>query len=373
MRLRALEARVYRVPIDTPVRTSFGIMRDRPAVLVRAIDEEGAEGWGEIWCNFPSVGAEHRARLVEETIAPLLVGRDLDSPAAASAEAGRRLEVLAIQSGEPGPIAQAIAGIDIALWDLAARRVGAPLFRLLGGMEVGRVPVYASGLNPDAPDRLAAEKHAEGHRAFKLKVGFGRERDVANLAALRAALGDGAMLMIDANQAWALDEAVAMARAVEGFGLKWLEEPLRADAPRTQWAALAASSSLPLAAGENLRGEHAFADAVSEGVLGVVQPDIGKWGGFSGCVKVGRDAIGAGLRFCPHWLGGGVGLVASLHLLAAVGGDGLVEVDANPNPLRPLMATPFPKVVDGAMALPVEPGLGVAPDLKGLREFEIRR
>ncbi len=70
IRLAAIEATAYRVPIETPVRTSFGIMRDRPAVLVRAVDDDGAEGWGEVWCNFPSVGAEHRARLVAEVVAP---------------------------------------------------------------------------------------------------------------------------------------------------------------------------------------------------------------------------------------------------------------------------------------------------------------
>jgi D-galactarolactone cycloisomerase len=371
IRLAALEAQVYRAPIETPVRTSFGVMRDRPAVLVRAVDEDGTEGWGEIWCNFPAVGAEHRARLLEHSVAPLLVGQHFDSAEDAHHEISSALEILAIQSGELGPIAQVVAGVDIALWDLVARRADVPLYRLFRDDGVASVAVYASGLNPDRPERLASARHAEGHRAFKLKVGFGRERDLANLKALRATLGDECRLMIDANQARDLDEATAMAGLVEPFGLDWLEEPLCADMPRRHWRALARATRLPIAAGENIRGEEIFDEALRERALGVLQPDIAKWGGFSGCVPVGRKALQAGVRFCPHWLGGGIGLVASMHLLAAVGGNGMVEVDANPNPLRSLMAGGL-AVSEGRMALPAGPGLSVAPDLETLREFLVK-
>jgi L-alanine-DL-glutamate epimerase-like enolase superfamily enzyme len=233
------------------------------------------------------------------------------------------------------------------------------------------VPVYASGLNPDQPERLAAARQAEGHRAFKLKIGFGRERDLDNLQALRRTLGDGAMLMADANQGWELTTALAMLDPLRGFRLQWLEEPLRADAPLEAWTTLAQASPFPLAAGENMNCREQFDAAIAARWLGIVQPDLGKWGGFSGCAGVGRAALAAGLRFCPHWLGGGIGLVASLHLLAAVGGDGMVELDANANPLREAMAAPFPALADGTLQLPQGPGLGVTPDLAALREFEV--
>src|SRR5580765_525099 len=185
-------AHVLRWPVKVPVRTSFGVMHDRPAVLVRVEDAEGAHGWGEAWCNFPSCGAEHRARLIETLLAPLVVGRSFRSPRAACDELSARTAVLAIQSGEPGPIAQAIAGVDIALHDLAARRRGLPLWRHLAradGEGAGKagVPVYASGINPERPGETVVALRAAGYTAFKLKVGFGAERDVANLAAVRAA------------------------------------------------------------------------------------------------------------------------------------------------------------------------------------------
>lgn len=359
-----ITAHVLRWPVDTPVRTSFGVMHDRPMVLVEARDAHGAAGWGEIWCNFPAVGAEHRARLVRSVFAPLVEGRDLE-PERLFGELTARTAVLAIQSGEPGPIAQCIAGIDTALWDLRARLAGLPLWKLLGGSDPA-VRLYASGLNPDAPEELATRKWEEGHRAFKLKLGFGRERDLANLRALRETLGASARLMADANQAWSLEEALDVAPSLEPFALEWLEEPLRADAPADHWARLARATPIALAAGENMAGDAQFDAAIAGGALRVVQPDMAKWGGFSGCLPLARRIRAAGLRYCPHFLGGGVGLLASAHLLAAAGGDGLLEVDANPNPLRTELCGPLGIMDEGVAVLSAQPGLGITPDLAAL-------
>jgi L-alanine-DL-glutamate epimerase-like enolase superfamily enzyme len=142
-----------------------------------------------------------------------------------------------------------------------------------------------------------------------------------------------------------------------------------ADTPWAGWQALAGGTALRLAAGENLRGATAFSSAHTEGGIRVIQPDIGKWGGFSGGLRVGRTANEQGHWFCPHWLGAGIGLRASMHLKAAVGGPGYVEVDANPNPLRDLLAAPGFQVNDGAVSLTDEPGLGVEPMLDAARPY----
>ena len=321
-----VQAFVLRAPIATPVQTSFGTMHDRPALFVRVEDEDGAFGWGEVWCNFPSCGAEHRARLVETVLAPLLTARAWPDPAEAFESLSRATAVLALQSGEPGPIAQAIAGLDLALWDLCARRAGQPLWQLLGG-EGDEVAVYASGINPTNPERIVAERHDDGYRAFKLKI---------------------------------------------GFGLGWLEEPLRADRPWSEWQQIAAAGAVPLAGGENVAGHEAFDAAIASGALRVLQPDIAKWGGVSGCWPVVQRGLAAGLRYCPHYLGGGIGLLASAHLLAAVQAPaGMLEVDANPNPLRTLLAPVFTRPQEGRCRLGTAPGLGIGPDLDAVRR-EIR-
>lgn len=367
LKIARVEVFVYRAPIQTPVQTSFGIMRDRPAVFVRVTDVDGNAGWGEIWCNFPAVGAEHRARLVDSVFAPLLQDNSFASPEAAFHALTGRTAVLAIQAAEPGPVAQCIAGIDIAMWDLHAQRLKQPLWRLLGAVNP-QIPVYASGLNPAAPETLAKQRHAEGYRAFKLKVGFGAERDLANLRALRTALGD-CELMADANQGWDLATALQMAKAFEPFNLRWLEEPLRADRSWQEWQQLARHSTTPLAAGENLAGLDAFDAALASDAISVVQPDIAKWGGFTGGITVARKILAAGKRYCPHYLGAGIGLLASAHLLAAAGGDGKLEVDANPNPLRTMTCGPLARITEGTATLADAPGLGITPDLDALRGF----
>jgi L-alanine-DL-glutamate epimerase-like enolase superfamily enzyme len=362
--IRKVEAFAYRAPLEMPVETSFGRMLDRPAVFVRVEDDDGISGYGEAWCNFPSVGAEHRVRLIRDLLAPLVIGQPLDEPSALFAQLSARTAVLAVQSGEHGPIAQAIAGLDTAVWDLCARRAGTPLWRMLGGSSA-TIPVYASGINPTGSGAVAAQAQAAGHRAFKLKVGFGSERDEANLADIRREIGD-LPLAADANQAWTPDQAAAAIPRLARFGLAWLEEPIRADLPWSAWANVKAAGAIPLAGGENIAGEANFAAAFEAGVLSVIQPDLAKWGGLSGSAPVARAALAAGRRFCPHYLGGGIGLLASAHLLAAIGGDGLLEIDVNPNPLRDLTCGPVAAVEDGRVTLGGEPGLGITPDLEAL-------
>ncbi|TGN88652.1 mandelate racemase/muconate lactonizing enzyme family protein [Bradyrhizobium yuanmingense] len=365
--IRSIEAYCYRYPLAAPVVTSFGRMLNRPAVFVRAVDEDGVEGWGEAWSNFPAPGAEHRARLVNEVLAPGLVGLKFDGPVHAFEALTKGTEVLALQCGEPGPFAQAISGIDLALWDLSARRRRLPLWRLLGGQS-NKIKVYASGINPGGAAQTAEAALERGHRALKLKVGFGPETDLANLTALRRIVSAG-MLACDANQGWSVTQAIEMLPRLAEFDLRWLEEPIRADRPREEWRRMRLLAKMPIAAGENISSLEAFENVLAEDILGVVQPDIAKWGGLSVCTPLARDIRTSGKTFCPHYLGGGLGLLASAHLLAGVGGDGWLEVDANDNPLRDLYCGPVLNVRDGMVELDQEPGLGITPDLSRIERY----
>lgn len=355
-----IETFVFRVPIEKPVVAAFGTFTDRVAALVRVEDRDGAHGWGEIWSNFPSYGAEHRARVLHAAVAPRALRQTVNDPAALWRALSAATHVWAVQSGEPGPLSAALAGLDQAVWDLAARRAGKPLCALLGGMP-GAVPVYASGLNPGDGPAIVDRKRSEGYRAFKQKIGFGEDTDLGNLKTLHQMLGDSERLMVDVNQGWGVEEAVRIAPVMAEFALDWVEEPIVADRPEVEWRTCAAAYDVPLAGGENLRGGELIA-AARGGVLQVIQPDIGKWGGVSGCVAVGRAAVDAGKRYCPHWLSGGVGLMQSAQVLAAVGGAGRLEVDANDNPLRSALVS-LPPLRDGSLPIPTAAGIGIEPDL----------
>src|ERR1700710_2440621 len=113
--IRGIQAFCHRYPLTTPVVTSFGEMRDRPTLFVRVDDDDGQTGWGEVWCNFPSVGAEHRTRLINEMLAPMLTGRVVTHPSEVFEHLSAATSVLALQSGEAGHFPQCIAAIVIAL------------------------------------------------------------------------------------------------------------------------------------------------------------------------------------------------------------------------------------------------------------------
>jgi L-alanine-DL-glutamate epimerase-like enolase superfamily enzyme len=148
---------------------------------------------------------------------------------------------------------------------------------------------------------------------------------------------------------------------IAAFGLGWIEEPIPADSPPEEWAELAMLSAVPIAGGENVAGFKNFAALIAAGSHRVVQPDMLKWGGVTGAFSVARHAVAKGLTYCPHWLGSGIGLLAAAHVLAAVGGPGLLEHDVMENPLREALAQPFPRVHDGVFPLPEGPGLGAEP------------
>jgi len=352
-------------------------MTERAAVFVKVEDSDGARGWGEIWCNFPNAAAEHRALLFADIVAPRVLGRSLDDPVGLWGEIDRALHVLRVQSGDAGALSAAAAGLDLALHDLRARKRGLPLWRALGGTNDAPVPVYASGLNPGrAAYDTVGRMRAAGYRAFKIKVAFGEETDLGSLRPVAAELQQGERLMVDANQGWDLRMACQMVPKLAEFGLHWIEEPLMADRPHAEWTQVAAVAPTRLAVGENLRGAGPFQDAIDSGLFGVIQPDAAKWGGHSGCLPVARAALAAGRTFCPHFLGGGIGLLHSLHLLAAVRGPGLLEVDANPNPLREGILQDVFSVRDGSVSLPGGQGLGLEPDIKPLltlRSLHIER
>lgn len=359
----------YRVPISSRVVTSFGAMTSRPAVFVRLEDSDGAFGWGEIFANWPAAGAEHRARLLVEDVSDLILGRVFAQPPDLFVHLSRETRIRALQCGEWGPFAHVISGLDIAFHDLLARRAGLPLARFLNDDAKASVPTYASGIHIRDADRVIDESRALGFDAFKVKVGFELASDASGVKRTCAALGRFERLFTDANQAWDADQAVAFLAAVAGQPVGWLEEPLPADAPAADWMRVAAASPVPLAGGENIVGMDAFDAAMTSGAFGVIQPDVAKWGGVSHCRAVALRATAQNRLYCPHFLGGGIGLAASAAVLASVDGDGLLEVDSNENPLRGAFDLWAGGEDRNRFAISRQPGLGIADLPDAIKRF----
>ena len=369
-RIARIDTYLFRAEVSEPVKTSFGSIPRRSVLVLRVEDSDGAEGWGEIWCNFPPYSSNNKVYLVETVIAPVAIGMSSEDPREVWHTLTRRTHRWAIQSGEYGPIAACLAGLDLALWDLLARRKKLSLSAALGAAPaLQSVPAYASGLNPDTAVQTVERAREAGFSAFKVKVAFSLEADLRVVDAINAGLRDGERLMVDANQGWEIDQARTAVVRLSERNLGWIEEPIPADSPAEHWAELAMLSGSAIAGGENVAGFPAFADMVQRGSHRVIQPDLLKWGGVTGCFAVGRHAVANGLTFCPHWLGSAIGLTASAHVLAAVGGPGLLEHDVMENPLREALATPFPRVEQGRFPLPAGPGIGFTPDVDNAKEW----
>lgn len=358
------------VPLEAPVRMSFGGLQRRVMAVVEVVDTDGHRGWGETWANYPSWVMTERAATVEQGLAPLLVGAVVDlfdvehSIAALQARLVEELWPLGRQWGALGPMMQAVSGADQALWDLAGRRRGLAVAGLVGETHPSRllrrrVPVYASGVGPE--DVLAQVERCvrAGFQAVKLRVGFGTAADKANLVAARRGLGANRDLLVDANQAWSFDDAVSMADVLRDVGVAWVEEPI-ADADPADLAAFARRTGLAVAAGENVYGRRNWLALLDTAEVRVVQPDVSKQGGITELLWICGQATHRGRRVEPHLYGGRVALAATLQVAACCPGVNRVEFDVRPNPLREGGVPRFQSLAEKSINVPAEPGLGTA-------------
>lgn len=369
IRITEVEPVVLRAEIPEPVQTSFGTMEHRWSVLVRVGTDAGIEGWGESWCNFPSWAPFERVHTVRG-LAPLVIGRDPRNVLLLHDRLRRATGVLERQWGAPGPVSQAIAAIEIALWDVLGKITGQSITRLLGGCEGMQIPVYGSGLGPGDPAPLVERLQAAGVDAFKWKVGFGSEHDARGLTRLRSLIGEDAQIWVDANQAWTLATARDALPMLEDHGVDLLEEPL----PAGDYAGLARLrdvSRIPLAAGENAVSRADFIQLLERGGVDVVQPDVAKCGGLTDARFACQLATGHGRAFAPHYLGGAVGLIASLHLFASTPGGTMMELDANPNPLREELGGDLVRPVEGRLRAPGGAGLGFSPSPDVIERYRV--
>jgi L-alanine-DL-glutamate epimerase-like enolase superfamily enzyme len=278
--------------------------------------------------------------------------------------------------------------VEVAVWDLVGRALGLPCWRLLGGRSE-RLLAYASSAEPLATEERVARVLAlrdVGIRAVKLRFHHADWReDVTAVAAVRAAAGPELEIMVDANQgwrmpgdlapAWDLATARACAAALEPLRIHWLEEPLPT-ADVDGYAALVASTNVPIAAGEMVRQEHEARDLLTRGGIAVIQCDVLFCGGIGGCRRIADLAGKLGRSWSPHTWSNGYGLVANLHAACALSNHGYVEVPYDPPAWsaerRDWMLPVVIEIAgDGTIAPPPGPGLGIEPDLDALERWRV--
>ncbi|MFN3867082.1 MAG: mandelate racemase/muconate lactonizing enzyme family protein [Demequina sp.] len=287
-------ARRLRVPLARPWGPD---VREVSVIVVDVRDSDGATGHGFSWT--PSIGARAVLAMLEDHVLPFTIGR----PATPAGWQDGWEHVH--EAGGGGVTTIALAGLDLALWDLECRRESLALADALGRHHDSQ-PAYGSGVNLHySLEELVAQARRwveAGFDAVKVKVGRTElSDDLERLRAVRAVIGPDRALMVDANQRWDLDHAAVAANAMAELDIAWLEEPLRAD-DLSGYIALGQRTDVPIALGENLHNIHRFRDFIEAGAVDMVQPNIVRVGGITPFLSIAALARDAGVALAPHLL-----------------------------------------------------------------------
>lgn len=369
MKIVDLRIHTLKSPLAEPFAFSQGWVRQRSATLVEVITDEGLSGWGEAFAQGLEP-PEIAAVVIDKALRPLVVGADpLDIEVL-----WHRMYQMTRDYGRKGSILSAISAVDIALWDIAGKFHGQPVYKLLGGAFRTRVQPYATGFyrlqGQGEADRLADEalRHLNsGFSLMKVKLGFGVDDDIAVMQRIGQALqGKAVSLMIDTNHAYGRAEALRLGRALDGFGLRWYEEPVVPE-DVDGYVEMRAKLTMPIAGGENEHSLFGFRHLLAAGALDIAQPDLGSCGGISAGRHIVALAHAHGVQVNPHVWGSAVAQAASLQLIAAIptthhslfAQQPVLEYDQSAHPFRrQLVAQPI-EMIDGWVQIPDRPGLGI--------------
>lgn len=382
--MKIADIRVWALASDLaePFAFSQGWVRRRGATIVEVVTDAGLSGWGEALCQGLQP-PEITAATVRSALRPLLIGADASRPEVL----WHRMYNQSRDYGLKGAVIGAISAVDIALWDLLGKSLNRPVHALLGGAFRERVQAYATGFyrrqGRGEAKRLAdeAQRHyASGFRAMKIKLGFGVDDDLAVMREVRAALaGAPVTLMIDTNHAYGVADAIRLGRALEDCALRWYEEPV-AQEDLAGYREVRQAVGCPVAGGENEFTLFGFRDLIGARAVDVVQPDIAAAGGFTACRHIAALAHAHGVAVNPHVWGSAIGQAASLHLIAALpvahpslfASEPILEYDQSSHPFRRELVTCPLEHVDGWVAVPDGPGLGVEVNREVLAKYAVQ-
>lgn len=375
MKITNLHTHVLEAALAEPFAYSRAWYGTRMAMIVEVETDAGITGWGECY------GPAWMTEAVVRNIAPWLIGADPLQSEVIWQDIYARLR----DHGQKGLSIEGLSGIDIALWDIKGKHFGAPVHQLMGGPLRTEVQAYATGLYRRAsgdPFRYLPEEAAgyvaEGFKAVKLKVGFGVAEDAALTRAVREAIGPDVALMVDANHAYDAVAAIKLGRMIEPFDIGWFEEPVPPE-DLAGYRAVRSALSIPIAGGECEFTRFGFREVLTSGAMDIIQPDTCAAGGLSECKKIADMASAFGVRYNPHVWGTGIGLAASLQLMAVLPthtptslapAQPIFEFDRTEHPIRQAILQEPIEHTGGTVRVPQGPGLGIEIDRQALIRFK---
>ncbi len=366
MKIERIESYVVEQELETPFYFSQFEFRSRQICMVKVVAEDGSYGWGE------GYGPATVVKAGVEFLSPLVVGED---PLQVEA-VWQKMHLRALDYARRGVLVAAISAIDIALWDLRGKLLGQPVSVLLGGRRREQVKVYATGMyfveTDDLTSKLVEEAQlyaSQGFCALKMKVGLGVDTDVKHVRAVRAAIGADMQLMVDANHAYSLSEALSFARQIEELDIGFFEEPVSPE-DYEGYRELRQRSPIPIAGGECEYLLAGFRHLLSNRCVDIAQPDICGAGGLTETKRIAALATAFQTNVLPHSWGTGIAFAAGLHLVSTLDivpgrlrmPEAMLEMDRSESALREDLTHPKFAIEDGRVAVPTAPGLGVDVD-----------
>ena len=377
---RIRDIRLIPLRYEIPAGKAYGMARSlstaRQATVVEVLTEDGVTGIGEAW------GPPRAVAGTLDVVKPFYLGRSIHAHEHALSEIWGRLYHFGVQ----GHMTALISGINIALHDARGRTLGVPVADLLGGRGRDTVPAYASDgyftNDPDLQlDRQVERFEGQGFPGCKFKIGINPRSDELRTRLVRDLLGPDALLMVDVNGNYTVDLALESMRRTLDIGIHFYEEPLPPQ-DFEGYRRLSERALVPVAAGEALYTVFDFARLMKDRAIDLVQPDLTLVGGLDEARKIWTLCQVHNIRYSPHVWGSAVGLAAAVHFMAALPAyphtdhepyPRMLEYDVSDNPLRTELLTRPLEPVQGAIAVPDGPGLGVELDPDAVARYRIDR
>jgi L-alanine-DL-glutamate epimerase-like enolase superfamily enzyme len=365
LQITRVEPFILHVPVTgSQIADSTHTISHWGVVGARVDTDAGLSGYGFTGTHADLPGDQLITRCIATCHAPLLLGEDPRATQKLWTKLARNPALQWI--GRAGITTLAQAAIDVALWDIKAKAQGVPLWQLLGGPAHERVRAYNTDIGwlsiPDAQLVQGARRAVdEGFTGIKIKVGSTVERDLRRLAAVRAAIGPDVTLAIDGNGKWDLPACLRFCRGAEEHDVYWFEEPLWYDDVKGH-AQLARATRIPVALGEQLYTQDAFAEFFHQQAIHWVQPDVTRLAGLTEVLRVCDAAQGLRLPVAPH-----AGDMSQVHVHLAWAHPAVQVLEYIPW-IKDCFTEPA-EVVDGYFLRPRQPGAGTTPTPQAWEQF----
>ena len=366
MKIKHIDALALNAKIERPFRIATTTFEEVRALIVRVVTDDGIIGIGESVVRSAPKATKY---IVEDMLAPLILGED---PMNAAALWWKMFSAMRTRGHTKGHFVEALSGVDVAIWDIIGKVLNLPVYKALHGFGRQTLKTYGSSVFCDDPEKMAA-KACEfldlGYKGVKIKLGMGIREDAEAVKAIRQAVGDDILLMVDANSNYDAGSAIRLGRLLEPYNIEWFEEPVPPYDLRG-YKQVKQGQPLPVAGGEGEFSLFGFRDLLATGSVDMVQPDIGRVGGFTEGMRIAALIQADNLGLSPHTgMFSALNVVVAMHFAAAAPNFKIFEFMEIDHPLMDIFVEPMPRPKNGEIQMPENTGLGVELDMEKIRPW----